>query len=94
MAKKKLVKKSVKQAKTVEPDSIYFLKIILYFVLGCLWVTIGGEDGIPIPVGLLIGIIFAMHDHFKIDRKIEFAVLLVATILSFVAPIGFVLTIG
>lgn len=94
MAKKKLVKKSIKQAETVEADSIYFLKIILYFVLGCLWVTVGGEDGIPIPVGLLIGIVFAMHDHFKIDRKIEFAVLLVATILSFVAPIGFVLTIG
>lgn len=88
MAKKKLKKQ------TTEPDSVYFLKLVLYFLLGCLWVQFGGDDGFALPVGLLIGIIFATHDHFQIDRKIEIAVLLIATILSFVAPIGFVLNVG
>jgi hypothetical protein len=88
MAKKK------QQKQAVEPDSVYFLKLVLYFILGCLWVQIGGEDGFALPIGLIIGIIFATHDHFQIDRKIEIAVLLIATILSFVAPIGFVLNVG
>lgn len=83
-----------KNKKTSEPDSVYFLKLVLYFLLGCLWVQIGGENGIALPVGLALGLIFASHDHFKIDRKVELAVLLVATILSYIAPIGFVLTVG
>ncbi len=79
---------------TAEPDSVYFLKLVLYFLLGCLWVRVGGEDGISLPVGLIIGILFASHDHFQIDRKIEIAVLLIATVLSFIAPIGFILSVG
>ncbi|MCU0667155.1 MAG: hypothetical protein MUF85_00860 [Patescibacteria group bacterium] len=77
-----------------EPDGVYFLKIVLYFILGCLWLQVGGENGIPIPIGLAVGLAFASHDHFKIDRKIEIAVLLFATILSFYLPIGFVLNVG
>jgi hypothetical protein len=88
MAKKK------QQKQAVEPDSVYFLKLVLYFLLGCLWVQVGGEGGFALPVGFVIGIVFASHDHFQIDRKIEIAVLLIATILSFIAPIGFVLNIG
>lgn len=79
---------------SVEPDSVYFLKLVLYFLLGCLWVRIGGESGASLPIGLVIGLLFATHDHFQIDRKIEIAVLLIATILSFIAPIGFILSIG
>ena len=41
-----------------------------------------------IPIGLMVGVMFAAHDHFQIDRKIELAILLGASILSFVAPIG------
>jgi ABC-type dipeptide/oligopeptide/nickel transport system permease component len=52
-----------------------------------------GGDGIVIPVGLLIGLVFATHDHFKIDRKIEIVVLLIASVLSYLLPIGFVLSI-
>lgn len=79
---------------TVEPDSVYFLKLVLYFLLGCLWVRVGGENGISVPIGLALGILFASHDHFQIDRKIEIAVLLIATVLSFIAPIGFILAVG
>ena len=80
-----------KAPKAAEPDSIYFLKIVLYFLLGCMWARVG--EGVAIPVGLLIGLVFATHDHFRIDRKIEIAILLIATILSFISPIGFILQI-
>lgn len=88
----KTVKQKPKQQSS-EPDGVYFLKIVLYFVLGCLWVQIG-SGGVAVPVGLLLGVIFAMHEHFTIDKKIEYAVLFMASILSFVLPIGFVLTLG
>ena len=77
-----------------ELDGIYLLKIVLFFLLGCIWINIGSEPGFPVPVGLLVGILFASHDHFQIDRKIEYVVLVMATVLSFIAPIGFVLQIG
>lgn len=83
-----------KKSEPVERDSVYMLKLILFFILGCLWLQIGGENGVPVPVGLLFGIFLAMHEHFQIDRKIEYAILLVAAILSFIAPIGFVLNLG
>jgi len=77
-----------------EKDAVYFLKLVLFFILGCVWVRLGAEDGVPIPVGLIFGILLATQDHFQIDRKIEFAILLVAAILSYIAPIGFVLAIN
>lgn len=76
-----------------ESDSAYFLKIILYFILGTLWVRLLHVDFGPfthfsVPIGLLIGLVFASHEHFQIDRKVEYAVLLIATILSFYLPVG------
>lgn len=85
--------KKLKSSKT-EKDGLFLLKIVLYFVLGCLWVQVGGANGVPIPVGLIFGLLLTTHEHFIIDRKIEYAVLLIAAILSFIEPIGFVLNIG
>ena len=76
------------------PLKILRVKLVLFFVIGCLWVRLGSGAGVPIPVGLIFGVLLANHEHFQIDRKIEYAVLLIATILSFIAPIGFVLSIG
>ncbi len=67
-----------------EPDSVYFLKILMYFILGTIWVRQGGNT--VFPVGLVLGIIFTSHDHFRIDRKVEYAVLLVASMLAFFGP--------
>lgn len=89
MAKQKLAQTS----KSVEKDGVYLLKVVLFFLLGCLWVSIGDEK-VVLPVGLLFGFVLASHDHFQIDRKIEVVVLLFAAILSFYAPIGFVLTLA
>ncbi len=79
-----------KKKQKVEQDSTYFLKLVLYLILGSMWikVTKGETMQIPVPVGLIIGLVFTTHEHFKIDRKIEYAVLLVAMLVGFWAPIG------
>lgn len=77
-----------------EPDAVYFLKILMFFIIGSVWIRFSSFNLFPgvssFPIGLVIGILFAQHDHFQIDRKIEYAVLLAACVLSFVAPIGIV----
>jgi hypothetical protein len=68
--------------KAPEADSVYFLKLLLFFILGTIWLRI---DGRPlVPIGLILGLLFAHHDHFQIDRKVEYAMLLVAGLLAFV----------
>ena len=84
-------KRSVKRQKQIEePDSIYILKLVMYMIIGSLWIkiTTSNENQIPIPIGFVIGLYFAMHDHFKVDRKIEYAILLVAMLFGFWLPIG------
>lgn len=75
---------------TTSSDNGYFLKLVLYLILGSLWLKVTDNQSwhIPVPIGLVTGVIFASHDHFKIDRKIEYAVLLIATLIGFWAPIG------
>ncbi len=76
-------------AKQTETDSAYFLKILLFFIVGAIWIEITAWNA-SLPLGLVLGLVFASHDHFQIDRKIEYAVLLIAAIVSFIAPIGIV----
>lgn len=73
-----------------ELDSVYFLKLVLYMICGSLWlkITQGNTAQIPVPIGLGIGLLFAGHEHFQIDRKIEIAVLLIAMLVGFWAPFG------
>lgn len=94
MAKRKITK-SINESN--EPDSTYFLKIVLFIILGSLWlkfqtpIAFGDFLLRGIPVGLFIGLIFASHDHFKVDRKIEYAILLVMTIVSVFLPVGIII---
>lgn len=82
---------------TTEPDSVYFLKLVLFVMAGSFWLRLGAPLQIgdwqvnALPVGFVIGLLFASHDHFKIDRKIEYAVLLIATIAGFFLPTGIIL---
>jgi hypothetical protein len=41
----------------------------------------------------VIGGIFAMHDHFQLDRKIEFAILIIAAFAGLLARIGLFVTL-
>ena len=73
-----------KKAKADEPYAVYLLKILLYFILGTIWIRHSGTT--VFPLGLVLGILFSTHDHFRIDRKIEYAILLVASMLAFFGP--------
>lgn len=74
-----------------ETDSTYFFKLVLYLVIGSQWLFIYVSNlthQVPIPLGLLIGLGFAQHEHFKIDRKIEYALLLIAMLVGFWGNVG------
>ena len=92
------IKQKATKSRTASPvqlDSVYLLKIVLYLIIGTLWLHIQSPSGgtqIPLPVGAAIGVLFAMHDHFKIDRKVEYAVLLVAMLVGFWTQAGVYLT--
>jgi hypothetical protein len=55
-----------------------------------MWVKMshGSSVSIALPVGLAVGLLFASHEHFRIDRKIEYAVLLVAMLVGYFVPYG------
>lgn len=80
--------------KQKESDSLFFLKILMFFILGTVWLRFDTVDFLglsAVPIGLPVGIMFASHDHFMIDRKIEYTILLVSTVISFFLPIGLVI---
>ncbi|HSE61182.1 MAG TPA: hypothetical protein VLA88_02720 [Candidatus Saccharimonadales bacterium] len=85
------------RAATTEKDSTYFLKLVLYIILGSFWLKlsspllIGSMQIHGLPLGLVIGLLFASHDHFQVDRKIEYAILIIVTIVSFYLPAGIVI---
>ncbi len=95
MAKAKTkTKKAVRFAP--ELDGVYVLKIVLYLIIGSQWIRLtdaGVTRQIPLPLGLAVGALFAIHDHFQIDRKIEFAILLMACFIGFWSQIGVYITI-
>jgi hypothetical protein len=74
-----------------ETDSVYFLKILIYFVLGTVWLKYNGY--VILPIGLILGLIIAQKDHFAIDRKVEYAVLIVSAVVGLLGA-GFYLNIN
>lgn len=88
--------KRKKLSRSSEPDGAYLLKIVLYLIVGAQWlrfVNASGTSQIPVPIGLILGILFASHDHFQMDRKIEYALLLIAMFVGFWSQIGIYITI-
>jgi len=63
-----------------ETDNVYFLKILLYFVIGTIWIKYNGY--VVLPIGMLMGLLFVHSDHFAIDRKIEYALLIISALLG------------
>lgn len=90
-------KQTPKQRPTEERDSTYLLKIILYVIVGSVWIKLraplqlGGITLSALPIGLAIGLLFASHDHFQIDRKLEYVVLILVAVISLFLPIGILL---
>jgi hypothetical protein len=88
-----MVKNKTKTRKKAsqELDGVYVLKIVLYLIIGSQWLWLTNADNtrqMPLPLGLLVGGVFALHDHFQIDRKIEFAILLMACLVGFWSQAG------
>lgn len=84
-----------KRKSSTELDSTYILKIVLYLILGSEWLKILTHSGvqIPLPIGALVGVIVASHEKFQIDRKIEYALILLAMFIGFWVPLGIVVSI-
>lgn len=89
MVKSKTKKRS--KPSVLEVDSLFIFKLILFVILGSQWLHImdtSSNKEFPIPVGALIALAFAMHDHFKIDRKIDYTVIILAMFIGFWLPMG------
>lgn len=84
-----MAKTKTKKA-NADVDMIYFLKLTVYLILGTIWVKVtdGQSTQFPIPAGFLMGLLLVSHDRIQIDRKIGFAVLLIAMLIGFWAPFG------
>lgn len=92
MAKSKKTVASRKKALVIsqELDTVYLLKLVMYLVLASQWLRVVSVSGnvIPIPIGFMIGLWFASHEHFQIDRKVEYAILIIVMFVSYWLPIG------
>ncbi len=77
-------KKSKTSSKSPQLDSVYFLKLIMFFMIGSFWLHISWSGHtLPLPLGIVIGAWFASHEHFRVDRKIEYAILVISMFLSY-----------
>jgi len=81
-----------------ETDGTYFLKLVVFVLLGTLWLKFQQPLewlGIPIhgiPVGMLAGLILVRQfEKLQSDRKIWYAILLVVTIICYFVPAGIVI---
>jgi len=75
---------------SAELDGVYILKLLLYVLLGTMWLKVSNGESVSIglPVGFIVGLIFTSHEHFRIDRKIEYAALLISMVFGYFAPYG------
>ena len=86
-----MVKKKKPKQKAQELDSEYVLKMVVYLILGSIWVRLsahGQNWEVPIPIGLMVGILLASKEKFQIDRKLEYAILLMSMFIGFWLPLG------
>lgn len=84
--------------KVFESDSTYFLKLVVFVLLGTLWLKFQQPVswlGIPlngIPVGMLVGLLLVgRFEKYQSDRKIWYAILIVVTIICYFVPAGVVI---
>ncbi|MDQ3123147.1 MAG: hypothetical protein M3Q14_00460 [bacterium] len=72
-----------------ETDGVYILKLAIYLIIGSLWLRITwGTTQLPIPAGAIVGLIVARSEKLGLDRKIEYAILLLSMFIGFWLPLG------
>lgn len=84
--------------KSFETDSTYFLKLVVFVLLGTLWLKFQQPVswmGLPlngIPLGMLVGLLLVgKFEKYQSDRKIWYAILIVVAIICYFVPAGIVL---
>jgi len=90
MSRQKSTAKTSRARTNHDWDGVFMFKMVLYLILGSMWVKLSHGNGlhIPLPVGFVAGIVFASHEHFQIDRKLEYTLLLAALLIGFLSPFG------
>ncbi|MDZ7744925.1 MAG: hypothetical protein U5K77_04195 [Candidatus Saccharibacteria bacterium] len=92
-----MANKPKKHSKTSNnQDSVFVLKILLYLLLGMQWVWFVDALGnvvFLLPFGPALGLLFASHEHFSLDRKLDYTVLLLSGAVSFLLGVGFYFTV-
>ena len=97
-AKTKVAAASSTRERMFETDSTYFLKLVVFVLLGTLWLKFQQPVswlGLPfygLPVGLLVGLLLVRQfEKYQADRKIWYAILLVVTIICYFVPAGVII---
>ena len=97
-SKNKVVAAAVSRERLFETDGTYFLKLVVFVLLGTLWLKFQQPVswmGLPfygVPAGLLIGLLLVRQfEKHQSDRKIWYAILLVVTIICYFVPAGIVI---
>ncbi len=72
------MKPKTKLQRYKESDFHFLVKIALYLVLGSIWIAVDSRR--IIPVGLVIGFLLSKTEFLRINRKIEYVVLLVGAL--------------
>lgn len=96
-ARNRIFSRKGKEIKT-ESDTWYFTKLVIVFLLAAVWLkfnqplmtSVGSISALP--VGFFGGII-AIHllEKYQFNRKILYAVLLIATLISYYLPTAIVI---
>ena len=78
-----------------ETDSSFFLKLVIFVLLGALWLRlkepleIGALSVQAVPVGLLIALLLVVKiEKYQFNRKIWYVTLILMTILASFTPVG------
>lgn len=83
-----------KKTKQREDENVYFLRLVIYLILGSQWLRISvGDMILPIPIGLIIGLLLTKTQKYSLDRKIAYSILLLTAFIAFWLPIGIVLSL-
>lgn len=84
--------------KVVETDSTYFLKLVIFLLLGTLWLKFATPIevfGLPVnalPLGVVLGLLLVhVVEKYQFNRKIWYAVLLLVGVVSYFVPAGIII---
>jgi hypothetical protein len=72
------MKTKTKLQKYKESDLHLIIKLALYLILGTFWISVDGHK--IIPAGVVIGFFVSKMEFFRVNKKVEYALLLVGAL--------------